>query len=139
MVVAGVKKAVAEQVPVADAQAELHEGLLATVSNLVEYPYPICGHFDEKFLQVPAEAIITSMRENQKYFPVKDGKGALLPYFVAVNNTCIEDRSLAVSGHERVLRGSFTASARPPWTSTASTSRKMRQPTSPMEGRASFA
>lgn len=104
MVVAGVKKAVAEQVPVADAQAELHEGLLATVSNLVEYPYPICGHFDEKFLQVPAEAIITSMRENQKYFPVKDGKGALLPYFVAVNNTCIEDRSLAVSGHERVLR-----------------------------------
>ena len=104
MVVSGVRQVVAEQVPVAGAQAEFHEGLLATVTNLVEHPYPVCGQFDEKFLQVPAEAIITSMRENQKYFPVKDSQGALLPYFVAINNTNIKDQKLAASGHERVLR-----------------------------------
>ncbi len=104
MVVQEVRRAVAEQVPVSGAEAVLHEGLLATVTNLVEYPYPICGRFDDKFLQLPSEALITSMREHQKYFPVVDAGGALLPYFVAVNNTNIADRELAASGHERVLR-----------------------------------
>lgn len=103
-VVAEVERAVREQVPSAGARAVLHEGLLATITNLVEYPYPICGSFDEKFLQLPREALITSMREHQKYFPVEDAAGALLPYFVAVNNTDIADRRLAASGHERVLR-----------------------------------
>lgn len=104
MVVKEVRRAVAEQVPLARAEAVLHEGLLATVTNLVEHPYPICGRFDDKFLQLPSEALITSMREHQKYFPVVDEKGVLLPYFVAVNNTNIADRELAASGHERVLR-----------------------------------
>lgn len=99
-----VRRAVLEQVPVKQAEAVLHEGLLATVTNLVEDPYPICGRFDDKFLQLPSEALITSMREHQKYFPVVDTNGALLPYFVAVNNTNIADRQLATSGHERVLR-----------------------------------
>ncbi len=103
-VVAEVNRAVQEQVPLAGARAVLHEGLLATITHLVEYPYPICGRFDEKFLQLPREALITSMREHQKYFPVEDAEGTLLPYFVAVNNTDIADRRLAASGHERVLR-----------------------------------
>ena len=103
-VATAVNSAVQKQVPVAGAQAVLHEGLLATVANLVEYPYPICGRFDEKFLQLPGEALITSMREHQKYFPVVNADGGLLPYFVAVNNTNIADQALAASGHERVLR-----------------------------------
>ena len=103
-VVTTLNRAVRDQVPLEGAHAVLHEGLLATVTNLVEHPYPICGRFDDKFLQLPSEALITSMREHQKYFPVVDAAGALLPYFVAVNNTNIADHQLAASGHERVLR-----------------------------------
>lgn len=82
----------------------LDEELIDTVSNLVESPWGICGSFDEKFLTLPDEALITSMREHQKYFPVKDKDGALLPFFVAVNNTDIQDQKMAAGGHERVLR-----------------------------------
>lgn len=103
-VVAEVQRAVRERVSDPQARPVLHEGLLDTVTNLVEYPYGICGRFDEKFLQLPEEALVTSMREHQKYFPVADSAGRLLPHFVAVNNTRIEDVSLAASGHERVLR-----------------------------------
>ena len=98
-----VRKAVAEKfgqqgVPVLD------DNLLDTVTNLVEIPWGVCGSFDKKFLDLPDEALITSMREHQKYFPVVDENGNLMPAFVAVNNTCIKDKELAVSGHERVLR-----------------------------------
>lgn len=84
--------------------AVLDEGLIDTVTNLVEIPWGVCGSFDEKFLALPDEALITSMREHQKYFPVVDENGELMPVFVAVNNTDIKDKELAVSGHERVLR-----------------------------------
>ena len=82
----------------------LEEQLVDTVTNLVEVPWGVCGRFDEKFLELPDEVLITSMREHQKYFPAADRQGRLLPYFVAVNNTRIEDAGLAVSGHQRVLR-----------------------------------
>jgi glycyl-tRNA synthetase beta chain len=104
MVVDEVKAAVKDRAGIDGAVPVLHEGLIDTVTNLVERPYGICGSFDEKFLQLPDEALITSMREHQKYFPVANGKGELLPRFVAVNNTDIEDTDLAASGHERVLR-----------------------------------
>lgn len=104
MVSTEVKQAVAERSGIAGAQPVLHEGLLDTVTNLVEHPFGVCGTFDEKFLELPDEALITSMREHQKYFPVVDEQGTLLPRFVAVNNTDIEDLELAASGHERVLR-----------------------------------
>ena len=103
MVIEEVNKAVREQagehaVPLID------EGLLDIVTNLVEKPHGVCGSFEEKFLALPAEVLITSMREHQKYFPVADQSGTLLSYFVAVNNNAIADRALAVSGHQRVLR-----------------------------------
>jgi glycyl-tRNA synthetase beta chain len=82
----------------------IDDGLLDIVTNLVEKPHGVCGSFDEKFLALPAEVLITSMREHQKYFPVADQSGKLLPYFVAVNNNAVADRELAVSGHQRVLR-----------------------------------
>ncbi|MCI5164439.1 MAG: glycine--tRNA ligase subunit beta, partial [Candidatus Electrothrix sp. AX5] len=98
-----VKKAVSERVG-DKGQPVLDEGLIDTVTNLVEIPWGICGSFDEKFLALPDEALITSMREHQKYFPVKDSQGALLPFFVAVNNTDVKNKAMAANGHERVLR-----------------------------------
>ena len=82
----------------------IDEELVDTVTNLVEYPFGICGTFEEKFLQVPPEVLITSMREHQKYFPVVDGDGALLPGFVAVNNTRVDSPDVSRKGHQRVLR-----------------------------------
>ncbi|MCI5134115.1 MAG: glycine--tRNA ligase subunit beta [Candidatus Electrothrix sp. AW2] len=102
-VVETVKKAVQERVG-DKGQPVLDKGLIDTVTNLVEIPWGICGSFDEKFLALPDEALITSMREHQKYFPVKDSQGKLLPFFVAVNNTDIKDPVMAANGHERVLR-----------------------------------
>lgn len=103
-VVEEVRRAVGLATDDAGAQPVLHEGLLNTVTNLVEFPCGICGHFDRKFLQLPEETLVTSMREHQKYFPVVGADGKLLPLFVAVNNTRVEDRALTASGHERVLR-----------------------------------
>ncbi|WP_310600520.1 glycine--tRNA ligase subunit beta [Desulfobulbus sp.] len=103
-VVEEVRRAVSERAGAQGAQPVLHEGLLDTVTNLVECPCAICGSFDRKFLQLPQEALVTSMREHQKYFPVIGPDGKLLPLFVAVNNTRIADQALAASGHERVLR-----------------------------------
>ncbi|PHR29024.1 MAG: glycine--tRNA ligase subunit beta [Desulfotalea sp.] len=80
------------------------EALIDTVTNLVEIPFGVCGTFDEKFLQLVPEVLITSMREHQKYFPVVDAKGALMPGFVAVNNTEVNDPDVTRKGHQRVLR-----------------------------------
>ncbi|MCI5126827.1 MAG: glycine--tRNA ligase subunit beta, partial [Candidatus Electrothrix sp. AR5] len=102
-VIDAVKKAVSERVG-DKGQPVLDEGLIDTVTNLVEIPWGICGSFDEKFLALPDEALITSMREHQKYFPVVDSEGALLPFFVAVNNTDVKNKAMAANGHERVLR-----------------------------------
>ena len=70
------------------------EALVDTVTNLVESPVGVCGTFDEKFLELVPEVLITSMREHQKYFPVVDGKGGLMPGFIAVNNTEVNDPDL---------------------------------------------
>jgi glycyl-tRNA synthetase beta chain len=78
------------------------------VVNLVEYPVPVVGSFEQKFLEVPGEILITAMREHQKYFAVVDADHKLMPYFVAVNNTQAIDMKLVASGHERVLRARLT-------------------------------
>ncbi|RJX31416.1 MAG: glycine--tRNA ligase subunit beta [Desulfurivibrio sp.] len=78
--------------------------LLDTITNLVEFPVGVKGSFDDKFLALPPEVLITSMRVHQKYFTVADKSGRLMANFVAVNNTRIDDRQLAAAGHERVLR-----------------------------------
>jgi len=106
------RKAVLEEITNAVKETEfsgpadiaIDERLLDTVTNLVEKPYGICGRFDDKFLQLPDEVLVTSMREHQKYFPVVDGEQSLLSGFVAVNNTGVKDPSLTREGHERVLR-----------------------------------
>jgi len=80
------------------------EELLDEVTNLVEYPVAVCGRFDEEFLRLPREVVVTCMREHQRYFAVVDGEVHLLPAFVSVVNTPAEDLSLIREGNERVLR-----------------------------------
>jgi glycyl-tRNA synthetase beta chain len=89
--------------------AELNpdEELLDEVSCLVEDPTPLCGSFEEKYLELPRELLITSMREHQRYFTLVDGEGRLLPRFITVSNTRVEDPAVVVRGNERVLRAMF--------------------------------
>lgn len=78
--------------------------LLDEVTALVEWPRTIHGRFDERFLAVPAEAIVLTIQEHQRYFPVFDGSGALLPVFITVANIESRDPSQVVAGNERVVR-----------------------------------
>jgi glycyl-tRNA synthetase beta chain len=80
------------------------DDLIDIVTNLVEYPFPIVGRFDDEFLEVPDEVLITAMREHQKCFALTDEKGSLKPLFIAVNNTNVRDMALVAHGHEKVLR-----------------------------------
>ncbi|MFE4350705.1 glycine--tRNA ligase subunit beta [Peribacillus butanolivorans] len=87
------------------------EDLLEEVNNLVEYPTVLFGHFEEEFLELPAEVLITSMKEHQRYFPVKDQDGKLLAFFVTVRNG--DDRHLekVSKGNEKVLRARLSDAA----------------------------
>jgi glycyl-tRNA synthetase beta chain len=76
--------------------------------NSTEHPRALLGEFDERFLRLPREVLITVMRDHQKYFAVEDPQGNLRPYFVAVLNTGTSDDTLIKRGHERVLAARFT-------------------------------
>lgn len=78
--------------------------LVETNNNLVEYPTVVLGRFEEKFLEVPRQILVTAMREHQRYFAVVDENNNIMPYFVSVNNTRARDMRVVVKGHERVLR-----------------------------------
>lgn len=80
------------------------EELIEIVANLIELPIVVVGTFDEEFLDVPDEVLITAMREHQKYFAVVDDSGKLMPNFVVVNNTRTKDMAVVTKGHEKVLR-----------------------------------
>ena len=78
--------------------------LLDEVTNLVEYPTVLFGTFDEKFLTLPKEVLITTMKEHQRYFPVTKDNGDLLPYFVTVKNGDHQHLDIVAKGNEKVLR-----------------------------------
>ncbi|MCD7033064.1 glycine--tRNA ligase subunit beta [Metabacillus sp. GX 13764] len=80
------------------------EELLEEVNNLVEYPTALFGQFDEKFLELPEEVLITSMKEHQRYFPVKSEDGNLLAKFVTVRNGNSEHLGKVAKGNEKVLK-----------------------------------
>ena len=84
--------------------AEITDDLLEEVLYLVEYPTALCGRFEEKYLQLPPEAVITPMRDHQRYFPVKDDADKLLPLFITVRNGGKEYLETVQHGNERVLR-----------------------------------
>lgn len=85
-------------------EAEINEDLLEEVNYLVEWPTALCGKFEEKFLALPKECIITPMREHQRYFPVLDEDGNLLNKFITVRNGGSEHIDIVTHGNERVLR-----------------------------------
>jgi glycyl-tRNA synthetase beta chain len=80
------------------------EDLLETVSFIVEYPVIVRGGFEEKFLNISKDVLTTTMISHQKYFPVVNEEGKLLPYFIAVSNTKARDLDVVAKGNERVLR-----------------------------------
>ncbi|WP_309044150.1 glycine--tRNA ligase subunit beta [Marinobacter sediminicola] len=82
----------------------INEDLLDEVTGLNEWPVPLMGRFDKRFLEVPAEALISSMEEHQKYFHVVDANGDMLPLFITVANIESKDPSQVVSGNEKVIR-----------------------------------
>ncbi|WP_439134424.1 glycine--tRNA ligase subunit beta [Pseudomaricurvus sp.] len=84
--------------------AVIDQDLLDEVTGLVEWPVALTGRFEERFLEVPAEALIYSMKEHQKYFPVVDNDGQLLPYFITVSNIESKDPAQVIDGNERVIR-----------------------------------
>lgn len=98
-----IRQQIAEVAAANGGQAEVNEDLLEEVLYLVEYPTALCGKFDEKYLALPAEAVITPMRDHQRYFPVlKDGQ--LLPLFITIRNGGKEHLETVQHGNERVLR-----------------------------------
>ena len=82
---------------------EIDEDLLNEVLNLVEYPTAFLGNFDAKYLEVPEEVLVTSMKEHQRYFVVRDAEGKLLPHFISVRNGNAEYLENVIKGNEKVL------------------------------------
>ena len=81
--------------------------LLDEVANLVEYPTVLCGHFEERFLALPAEVLVAVMKKHQRYFPVYATDGRLLPYFMTVRNGDAVHLDTVTAGNEQVLRARF--------------------------------
>jgi glycyl-tRNA synthetase beta chain len=84
--------------------ADLDEALLDEVTALNEWPHPIAGTFEERFLEVPHEALVATMKTNQKYFPVFDDDGGLMNHFITIANIESSDPEVIRSGNERVVR-----------------------------------
>ena len=87
------------------------EDLLDEVNFLVEYPVALCGTFDNKFLSLPREILIHSMKEHQRYFPLVDDHGILLPHFVCISNINPRNREVVVTGNEKVLKARLSDAA----------------------------
>jgi glycyl-tRNA synthetase beta chain len=85
-------------------EAMVDEDLLDEVTSMVEWPIAVAGKFDKRFLDVPAEALISTMKTNQKYFPVLDKSGMLMPHFITVSNIDSKDIAKVREGNERVIR-----------------------------------
>ncbi|MFT5718303.1 MAG: glycyl-tRNA synthetase beta chain, partial [Oleiphilaceae bacterium] len=84
--------------------AVIDEDLLDEVASLNEWPVPLLGAFEERFLEVPTEALISSMKEHQKYFHLLDKSGAMMPNFITIANIESTDPAQVIEGNERVIR-----------------------------------
>lgn len=101
-----IKQQVEAQAQAIGGVAVIEEDLLDEVTALVEWPVALTGRFEERFLEVPAEALISSMKEHQKYFHVVDGsaENQLMPHFITVANIISDDPAQVIDGNERVIR-----------------------------------
>jgi glycyl-tRNA synthetase beta chain len=84
--------------------AVIEEALLDEVTALVEWPVPLAGRFDAQFLGLPAEVLVATLQDHQRYFPVRDADGRLSPWFVTVSNIESSDPAQVIAGNERVVR-----------------------------------
>lgn len=94
-----------------NASIMMSEDLLDEVTGLVEWPYAITGRFDEHFLKIPQEVLISSMQDHQRYFPVIEKDGKLLNYFITISNIKSKDPEKVIAGNERVLRARLADAA----------------------------
>jgi glycyl-tRNA synthetase beta chain len=99
-----IRQQVEAQADTLGATAVIDVELLDEVTGLVEWPVALTGSFEERFLQVPPEALISSMKEHQKYFHVVDAAGKLKPHFITVANIESSDPQQVIAGNERVIR-----------------------------------
>ena len=99
-----VKRLATEAAAAVGGQPVFDDELVEMVAGLVEYPTVVCGRFEQEYLGLPRDVIMTPMRKHQRYFPVTDKAGTLLPYFVAISNMKAKDMDLIRTGNERVLR-----------------------------------
>jgi glycyl-tRNA synthetase beta chain len=83
--------------------AHIEEDLLEEIAALNEWPVPVVGNFDARFLELPMEVLITTMQSNQKYFPVKNAQGGLLPHFITFSNIESNNPASIQHGNERVI------------------------------------
>lgn len=99
-----IKQQVAKLADSVKGKADLDDALLEEVTSLVENPHVFLASFEERFLQVPSEALVYTMKGDQKYFPIYDAQGKLLPKFAFVSNINPSDTTALISGNERVVR-----------------------------------
>ncbi|MGO2391235.1 MAG: glycine--tRNA ligase subunit beta [Halomonas sp.] len=99
-----IREQVLAEAEVQEANAVIDEELLIEVSGLVEWPVALTGSFDERFLEVPAECLISSMKANQKYFHLLDDAGKLKPLFITIANIDSTDPDQVIAGNEKVIR-----------------------------------
>lgn len=99
-----IREQVLSEAEVQEASAVIDETLLVEVSGLVEWPVALTGSFDERFLEVPAECLISSMKANQKYFHLLDDQGRLKPLFITISNIDSSNPSRVIEGNEKVIR-----------------------------------
>jgi glycyl-tRNA synthetase beta chain len=84
-------------------EAQMSDALLNEVTSIVEWPVALLGNYDKRFLEVPKEVLILSMETNQKYFPIVNGAGQLLPYFITISNIQSTQPETVIHGNERVM------------------------------------
>ncbi|MBN0985871.1 glycine--tRNA ligase subunit beta [Amphritea pacifica] len=84
--------------------AQIDDDLLDEVTALNEWPVALTGRFDDRFLEVPSQALISSMKEHQKYFHVTDSNGQLMPFFITIANIESTDPAQVIAGNEKVIR-----------------------------------
>lgn len=101
---ASIRAQVAEAAASVGGEADLDDDLLEEVTSLVEMPHVYLASFEERFLQVPSEALVYTMKGDQKYFPIYTADGKLLPKFAFVANINPADPGMLISGNERVVR-----------------------------------
>jgi glycyl-tRNA synthetase beta chain len=86
----------------------IENSLLEEVTALVEHPVVVCGEFDKAFLEIPQEALVMTMQDNQKYFAVFDRQNRLMPHFITIANIDSSDPGIVARGNERVIRPRFS-------------------------------